>query len=126
MAFDWLQFLNNAREQAGIKTAPPSTEAKGRTAISRAYYAAFHLAQNHLRVHGKYLEFVDIYSHRDVITQFMAGPEDTHYRIGSNLDELFGFRKKADYYASSDWLETLTVQMCVRTAERIIRDLDTL
>jgi uncharacterized protein (UPF0332 family) len=126
MAFDWTQFLNNAREQAGIKTAPSSIESKSRTAVSRAYYAAFHLARNHLRTNGGYTPFLPAYGHRDVITHFMSGPEDTHHRIGGYLDRLFEFRKFADYNPSSVWLATGTVQTCIQLAEKIIRDLDTL
>jgi uncharacterized protein (UPF0332 family) len=126
MAFDWVQFLNNAREQAGMKTASSNQESKSRTAISRAYYAALHLARSYLKTHGGYTPFLPAYSYRDVITHFMSGPEDTHQRIGGYLDRLFEFRKYADYEASSKWLATGTVQTCIKLAEKIIRDLDTL
>ena len=49
MNFDWSEYLNIARELAGQATASFSAEAKKRSAISRAYYAAFCSARNHLR-----------------------------------------------------------------------------
>ena len=46
----WLaQYLNIAKELAGITTTTANQEAKFRAAISRAYYAAFIQARNHLR-----------------------------------------------------------------------------
>jgi len=49
MNFDWSEYSNIASELAGQATASSSAEAKKRGAISRAYYAAFCSARNHLR-----------------------------------------------------------------------------
>lgn len=49
MSFDWSEYLNVAKELAGVETSAASQEAKLRAAITRAYYAAFIKARNHLR-----------------------------------------------------------------------------
>jgi hypothetical protein len=49
MSFDWSKYLNVAKELAGVETSAASQEAKLPAAISRAYYAAFIKARNHLR-----------------------------------------------------------------------------
>lgn len=49
MSFNWAQYLNVAGELAAIPFGPSNAEAKRRSAISRAYYAAFGTARTHLR-----------------------------------------------------------------------------
>ena len=49
MTFDWAEYLNVAGELAAIPFRPSIAEAKQRSAISRAYYAAFGKARVHLR-----------------------------------------------------------------------------
>ena len=49
MNFDWSEYLNLAQELAGRPTSLSNEEARLRSAISRAYYAAFCKARNHLR-----------------------------------------------------------------------------
>lgn len=49
MSFDWAEYLNLAGELCATPTSPSTDEAKYRSAISRAYYAAFGKAKNHLR-----------------------------------------------------------------------------
>ncbi len=48
MTFDWSQYLNLAKEFLCQPTPPANQEAKMRSAISRAYYAAFISARNYL------------------------------------------------------------------------------
>ncbi len=48
MSFNWSEYLNLAQELAGRSTEPPNQEARLRSSISRAYYAAFCKARNYL------------------------------------------------------------------------------
>ncbi len=47
MSFDWEEFLRVAKEHIGQQEFP-SKSAKDRCAISRAYYAAFHIAHEYI------------------------------------------------------------------------------
>lgn len=49
MSFDWSGYLDVAKELASVALTSANKEAKLRSAISRAYYAAFILARNYLR-----------------------------------------------------------------------------
>lgn len=73
MSFDWLEYLNLAQELAGQATKPSSQEAKLRSAVSRAYYAAFCEARNHLRGEGHSIPRFN--PHRYVIDQFLDSPD---------------------------------------------------
>jgi len=53
MSFDWADYLTLAQELADQAASSQSTEAKLRSAISRAYYAAFCKESNHLRTNGQ-------------------------------------------------------------------------
>ena len=44
MSFDWLEYLSLAHELVGLSPGAASHEARLRSAISRAYYAAFKMA----------------------------------------------------------------------------------
>jgi len=49
MSFDWSEYLSVAQELASGANTSANKEAKLRSAISRAYYAAFILARSYLR-----------------------------------------------------------------------------
>lgn len=95
MSFDWLEYLNLAQQLAGQATKPSSQEAKLRSAVSRAYYAAFCKARNHLRGEGHSIPRFK--PHRYVIDQFLDSPDRVSKRIGAHLDRLRKDRNKADY-----------------------------
>jgi uncharacterized protein (UPF0332 family) len=47
MPFDWREYLNLARQLAGLQGSGYSQEAAERSAVSRAYYAAFCWARSY-------------------------------------------------------------------------------
>jgi uncharacterized protein (UPF0332 family) len=49
MMFDWSDYLDLANELAGDIASQTTEEAKLRSSVSRAYYAAFCKARNYLR-----------------------------------------------------------------------------
>ncbi len=53
MSFEWSEYLNVAQELIEQAKKASYQEAKVRAAISRAYYAAFGAARNHLRYKDK-------------------------------------------------------------------------
>jgi len=140
MSFDWSKYLDLAQEltvqasssssQAAqdaqpmqiVQAAQDAQDAKLRCAVSRAYYAAFCKARNHLR---------DIYSlpvphdgsdHRYVKEEFKKNNIKERRRIGVNLERMKINRGKADY---DDVVKNLT-QMAnenLNLARRVIMDL---
>jgi len=52
MSFDWSEYLNLANKLVQAKSTPSADEACQRTAISRAYYAAYCLVRNLARDRG--------------------------------------------------------------------------
>lgn len=81
MSFDWSEYLNVAKELAGIATNPANQEAKLRAAISRAYYAAFIKARNHLRDNEGHSIPRTADAHRYVWEQFDTSPEPVRQNV---------------------------------------------
>jgi hypothetical protein len=89
-AFDPEGFLELANQLLSDKKY--DSECKIRTAIGRAYYAAFLNAQNKLESMGE--SFTDEHRiHFDVITKL----KERDAGLGDKLDALFEHRVKADY-----------------------------
>jgi len=116
MPFAWKDFLLVARHLEQIGVNHTNEEAFSRSAISRAYYAAFCHARNHARDHAN-LE--------------LRGTDQDHYLvkdhykhrrasgIASKLDQLRQWRNKCDYEdAAGDVSRTL--EAAFRQAESII------
>jgi hypothetical protein len=97
MSFDWTNYLNLAQELTGSPIAPSNEEAKLRSAISRAYYAAFIKARNYLRDQERYLTPAGGNPHYDVPLQFQQSSDAARRAIGVNLNRLRKDRNVADY-----------------------------
>jgi uncharacterized protein (UPF0332 family) len=97
MSFDWSQYLNLAKELAGEQTTPANQEAKLRDAISRAYYAAFILARNHLRDKQAHIIPTTGDVHGYVWQQFKLNPDSAPQLVADSLKRLRKFRRQADY-----------------------------
>jgi uncharacterized protein (UPF0332 family) len=97
MSFDWKQYLNLAHELVGDAGYQASPEAKQRSSISRAYYAAFCKAREYLRgVPGCSIPRGPK-AHQYVIDQFKLSGDRLRRKIGANLDRLRLDRNDADY-----------------------------
>lgn len=98
MIFDWSDYLHLAEDLAGRAVVPPSQEAKLRSAISRAYYAAFCKARNFLRdKKGDTRIPSGGEAHRYVRNRFKTSGDKSYKSIGANLNRLRLDRGKADY-----------------------------
>src|SRR6185503_2773546 len=74
----------------------PGAPANNRTAIGRAYYAAFNVALNHLRAEG--FQIKQNNSAHEEVTRHLAWSNDADVqRAGSQIQDLRGKRNKADY-----------------------------
>lgn len=93
MKFDWSEYLKLAEELVEGDT----NEAKQRSAISRAYYAAFCYARNYLK---DYLDFEprrDDNEHKTVAEEFKDYENQNMREIGNDLTRLRSDRNNADY-----------------------------
>lgn len=101
MSFDWSEYLNLAQElveSAEQTESPISREGKFRTAISRAYYAAFCTARNYLRDQdgdASIIERGNVHSY--VRNEFRASSDRRRRTIGEGLARLLTYRQNADY-----------------------------
>lgn len=97
MTFDWSEYLKLAQELAGQTVSPVNKEAKLRSSVSRAYYAAFCKARNYLRD----IEGCPIPSgpeiHGYVCNKFKRSPNKLGRKIGWRLDQLRTSRNRVDY-----------------------------
>lgn len=125
MSFDWSQYLNLAKELAGQATTPANEEARLRDAISRAYYAAFILARNHLRDKEGHSIPTTGEAHQYVAEQFKLNPEPGHQVVASNLKKLRMYRNQADYVDRFPGLSGIT-SVALRLAEEVISNLSVL
>lgn len=95
--FGWTSYLTLARELANAEAGEPTFEARLRSAISRAYYAAFCEARNHLRDVQGIPVSVGPQAHRQVRVIYEQSPDVVRGRIGHNLERLRVLRNHADY-----------------------------
>jgi len=97
MSFDGADFLTLADALVCDPNSPGPEEASLRSAISRAYYAAFLVARNFGRDR---LEFTPTGTGRDhwiVMNHFRSSPDRIRRKIGLDLDRLYDYRTSADY-----------------------------
>jgi uncharacterized protein (UPF0332 family) len=102
MTFNWTDYLQLAQQLMGQDTLV-SIEAKQRTAISRAYYAAYNEARTLARQHGFRESQFD--NHRSLIEHFLSEPLREWRSIGENLRRLRQQRNDADYKLRFDKLD---------------------
>lgn len=122
MSFDWLQYLNLAKELASQATPPESLEARRRAAIHLAYYAAFNLAKDHLRDKEGHSIPTTGDAHSYVTEQFDLSPDPVRQSVGRNLKRLRKFRNQADYVAFFPGLSGIA-NLSLTLAEEVISNL---
>ena len=103
MNFDWSEYLTLAQELASQTEGSSTQEARLRCAISRAYYASFRKARNHLRdKEGKsQTVLTQGNTHQkviDIFTELYKEKKDIKYqKIAQFLRDLRSARNKTDY-----------------------------
>jgi uncharacterized protein (UPF0332 family) len=126
VSFDWSEYLDLARELAQQSSDPSLAEARLRAAISRAYYAAFCLARNHLRSRQPQLLFpTDAEIHRCVREQFQRSLDPMSKAVAAHLDRLRDWRNLADYEDTVHDLPYAT-QLALLAADAALAALNTL
>ena len=127
MSFDWSQYLLVAKELAGQGTILSSQEARLRTAVSRAYYAAFCKASNHLRDKDRLpiaRQNYEKHEHSYVINTFDSNGDPVRHGVGQDLRRLFSKRTMADYHDNAPGLTANQVALDLALAELVIANVD--
>src|SRR5947209_8102595 len=99
MTFDWTEYLALAQELGGRRPpVPAGPEARARSAISRAYYAAYVQARNYLRDkdHDPALPSSG-QAHEYVRRQFWRSRDRRRRRVATLLHSLRVVRNQTDY-----------------------------
>ncbi len=138
--FDWQEYYWLARDLLSLadslpKGKRPRKEAMLRSAISRAYYAAFHAARDYLKKVKEYPTEQEIKAsgkgtHQFIIDIFIANPAYPEWdEIGQRLNPLKSSRHRADYINFSEkhaFRKVDVVKAIVDEAEEIIKLIDSL
>jgi hypothetical protein len=92
--FNWDELLNIANQMATEHNAD-KLESKGRTAINRAYYAAFNKARVNMRDIDKVVPTRDRSVHTQVIEHYKSSTK--YGKIWDDLERIRSFRQQCDY-----------------------------
>lgn len=115
--FDWSAYLELARE-----LGQEPREQCGRTAISRAYYAAFHHAKSFVERSTNVRMASDGRAHQDVPDE-LRRMRPAYPNAANKLQELKRLRTWADYQSGSKLNLPQEVEKALAYAERIIDSL---
>lgn len=97
MSFDWADYLTLAEALSRDPGIPGPEEASLRTAISRAYYAAYRSALNTAVARREINPTGQASDHSLVINHFRYANDQRRKKIGTDLSRLRNNRNKADY-----------------------------
>ncbi len=126
MSFHWSEYLDLAQELTRESLASPLREAMFRTAISRAYYAAFGQARNRLVIIDGEEIPRGANTHQHVINTFEDSNDSRRRTIGHLLHHLRSTRNAADYESIFRRDLRGVTRGALGEAEEIIRMLETL
>ena len=124
IGFDWVEYLHLAKNLSADTSMSASEEAKLRSSISRAYYAAYHKASR--------VAFPDrqgprgFGSHAEVQDFFFSSDDPSRRNLGAELQRLHGCRKKADYHSAIPGNLAHLAADTITAAEELIANLDAL
>lgn len=126
MSFNWSEYFTLAQELASKSATSSMQEAMLRSAISRAYYAAFCEARNHL-IH-KDAEAIPnrVNVHAYVGKQFEKSNDTVRQKIGRLLHHLRSIRNIADYQDRFYGKLPGRTRVALLEAEEVLRLLNTL
>jgi uncharacterized protein (UPF0332 family) len=96
MSFDWSKFLELAKYLANNSENLSNEEACFRSAVSRAYYAAFCITRKYIqKTDGKEIRGGD--AHKKVREHLQKSGNKIKKKVANQLEAIHFNRKKADY-----------------------------
>lgn len=116
MPFDWRDFLNLAKELSNYPETNSLQEAAARSAVSRAYYAAFCWAMDYA---SKNLGFRQSGTAEDHAALRQLLQQSNQTKTASRLNNLRRWRNLCDYDANVSNLAPL-VQNALAYAEKVV------
>jgi len=122
MTFQWSEYFDLAQALTGVSTVTVTQEAKLRSAISRAYYSAYHQARLYLM--GKGVQFTKSSLAHQSVAQFLSMSADrTLKSLGNDLTRLRDYRNEADYELVMSRNPTKIAPLAMQLAQNIITTL---
>lgn len=121
MQFTGEQFWDFGSETLGIGWSKRSEQAAVRSAVSRAYYAAFHCARRVAESYGATIGDAKT-AHQLVIDWFDSHSDVAFNDIADKLRDLRKQRNSADYDTASGWTES-DARTELETAKRVLAKL---
>lgn len=118
MSFDGKEFLNLARFLAGDENAKFGHEAADRSAVSRAYYAAFWHAREYAASNLGYIPAGTVDDHASLRAHLRFHQRG---KISAILDRMRRHRNSCDYGQSEGSLQAL-VTNTLAEAEQVLRE----
>ena len=101
----------------------PLKDAKQRTAVSRAYYAAFLTARERLREVPHFGPVKRHGAHDNVLKALIRSGDPVLTPIGRTLSDLRDMREAADYDLDPATLDPTTVTEALRLSDEVLTDL---
>ena len=126
MSFNWADFLTLADALARDPNSPGPEEASLRSAISRAYYAAFRVARNFGWDRGEFTPTETGQDHWLVMNHFRSSPDRIRRKISLDLDRLYDNRTSADYNDVLAGRPIALAQSSVTVARNVLNALNSL
>ena len=127
MTFDWAEYARLAESllSSGAVLDQSAREARQRSAVSRAYYAAFILARNRLRDVDQVAIPVAANPHQFVSNAYLRHPDARRGQIGADLRRLRIDRNRCDYDDAVAGLDLLAGRS-LRLAAHVLATIDQL
>jgi uncharacterized protein (UPF0332 family) len=97
MSFNWSEYLALAQELFDMSPTSAIKEADLRSAISRAYYAAFCQSRDHLIYKDRDPIPYEVNAHEYIVKRFENSSDARRQKIGQLLHHLRSTRNIADY-----------------------------
>jgi uncharacterized protein (UPF0332 family) len=121
MAFDWRKYLELARALEGhAGTDLDLVEAARRSAVSRAYYAAFCYARNYAVEYQGFSPRGDVDDHGKLKAHFKTGKTS---KIAQRLDRLRQWRNECDYLDDVGPALKERVKEAIQEADKVLATL---
>jgi uncharacterized protein (UPF0332 family) len=124
MSFEWTTYfeLSKVLRDEAIAKEHPLAEAKLRSAISRAYYAAHHQSLKYVEAtqKGVYIGRTGK-AHREVVDYLKASKKNEDRMAGNLLDRVLIAREKADYRRPFPGNVKAAAQAALNDAEKVLK-----
>jgi uncharacterized protein (UPF0332 family) len=126
MSFEWADYLELAKSLYSSPSTSGGDEAALRTATSRAYYAAYHLALEFAR-NEKYTPYHTGDDHQGLVKYYREFAADKlRKKLSTELDRMRDSRRQADYDTKLHQSPKAMADLTIKRAETVLQLLQSL